>query len=129
MKYRLIFVKVLVLIMALFLIKSCYYDSNLPDTVDPGVEISFANDLIPIWDKDCNSSGCHSPGDIPPDLTPANAYDAIISGNYVDLNNPENSELYLWMRGDRNLPMPLTGPNADYNAKVLTWIIQGALNN
>lgn len=106
---------------------SCYYDAILPPEI--AGDISFSEDIIPIFNQSCNSAGCHNTGGIPPDLTPANAYNALISGNYLNVASPENSELYLWMRGERALDMPLSGPNATYNATVLAWIRQGALNN
>jgi hypothetical protein len=106
---------------------SCKYDVFTDSIVTETV--SFRNDVIPIFNQSCNSAGCHNAGGIKPDLSPANAYDALISGGYIDNGNPENSELYLWMRGDRRLPMPLSGPNASYNSIVLAWISQGAQNN
>jgi hypothetical protein len=111
------------------MLASCYYDQVVPfdPPIDVG-EVSFANDIIPIFNKDCNISGCHN-GGVAPDLRPANAYNALINGAYIDAGNPEGSELYKWMRGDRSTPMPLSGPNVTYNAKVLAWIKQGALNN
>jgi hypothetical protein len=109
------------------LLTQCTYDVNVGRVItDP---VSFANDLLPIFNQSCNSSGCHNTGGVPPDLTTANAYDALISGGYINLSAPDRSELYLWMRGERGLPMPLSGPNENYNALVLAWITQGALNN
>ena len=109
---------------------SCTYDAVL-EPEDPPItgDVSFAQDILPIFNQSCNNSGCHNTGGTPPDLTPGKAYDALKAGNYIDLNAPENSELYLWMRGQRALPMPLSGPNSLYNATVLAWIKQGALNN
>jgi hypothetical protein len=53
----------------------------------------------------------------------------LILSFYIDTLVPEDSELYLWMTGARGIAMPLEGSNASYNAKVLRWIEQGALNN
>lgn len=110
-----------------FLAGSCYYDI----VVEPEVteQVSFSADIIPIFNASCNSAGCHNTGGPPPDLAPANAYSALINGGYIRVSAPEESELYRWMRGERGLPMPLSGPNANYNATVLAWIRQGALNN
>jgi hypothetical protein len=110
-----------------FLITSCYYDTVLaPEISGP---VSFSQDIIPIFNQSCNMAGCHNAGGTPPDLSPAGAYNALVNGNYINAASPEASELYLWMRGERGLPMPLSGPNATYNATVLAWIRQGALNN
>jgi hypothetical protein len=113
-----------------FMLAGCYYDATLePLTPEVTSEISFSKDIVPIFNQSCNSSGCHNSGGVRPDLTPANAYNALNSGNYINIASPEDSELYRWMRGQRSLPMPLSGPNASYNATVLAWIKQGALNN
>ncbi len=107
----------------------CVYDQILPAEPDPGVVYSFQNDIMPIFNAACNTPGCHIPGGPPPDLSPANAYNALFKGNYINLDKPDASELYQWMKGTRRLPMPLSGPNSEYNVKVLGWITQGAKNN
>lgn len=113
-----------------FLAGSCYYDATLePLTPEVTTDVSFSKDIVPIFNQSCNSSGCHNAGGVSPDLTPANAYNSLNSGNYINVASPEDSELYRWMRGQRGLPMPLSGPDANYNATVLAWIKQGALNN
>lgn len=119
------------ILMSLILFTQCYYDDVLPDIDIPDnkTEVSFQNDIIPIFNASCNGSGCHNTGGTAPDLTPQRAYNALINGDYVDVSVPENSELFQWMKGNRALPMPLTGPNANYNSLILQWIKQGALNN
>lgn len=113
------------------LLSGCYKDKTLVS--DTGEEItrtvSFVNDIIPIFNKSCNNSGCHSAGAKAPDLTVANAFTSLSAGNYINPTNPQSSELYLWMTGKKGTPMPLSGPDKDYNALVLAWIKQGALNN
>ncbi|MBW6498476.1 MAG: hypothetical protein K0B09_08825 [Bacteroidales bacterium] len=117
------------LVFLLFL-AGCYYDAYvMPDNPEITTDVSFSKDIIPIFNQSCNSSGCHNMGGTAPDLTPTNAYNALKSGNYINTSSPENSELYQWMNGQRSLPMPLSGPNQNYNAYVLAWIKQGALNN
>lgn len=110
-------------------LSSCYYDQviEINEPIDVG-QVSFAGDIIPIFNESCNVSGCHN-GSVAPNLLPANAYTALINGGYINTANPESSELYQWMNGEKSLPMPLSGSNATYNAKVLAWIQQGALNN
>lgn len=113
------------------LLSGCYKDKTV--ILDTGEEItrtvSFSNDIIPIFNKSCNNSGCHSAGAKAPDLTAANAYLSLSAGNYMNSSTPQNSELYLWMTGKKGTPMPLSGPDKDYNALVLAWIKQGAQNN
>jgi hypothetical protein len=110
-----------------FLATSCYYDAVLEPEISG--DVSFSADIIPIFNASCNFAGCHNSGGIPPDLSPGNAFNALNAGNYINVSSPEDSELYRWMRGERAQPMPLSGPNATYNATVLAWIKQGALNN
>jgi hypothetical protein len=113
------------------LLAGCYKDKTV--IFETGEEItrpvSFVQDIVPIFNAACNGSGCHSAGGVAPDLSVANAYTALTGGNYVNTSNPQNSELYQWMTGKRAAPMPLSGPNKDYNALVLAWIKQGAQNN
>lgn len=108
---------------------TCYYDQfvDIGDNSELG-DVSFSADVISIFNQSCNTSGCHS-GSVVPNLLPEKAFNELINGSYIDVDNPEESELYQWMEGNRSLPMPLTGANASYNATVLAWIEQGALNN
>jgi hypothetical protein len=111
------------------LVLSCKYDEMLPYEPDPTIPVYFSADIIPIFNASCNGSGCHNGSGPAPDLRAESAYDALWDGGYIDVVDPPNSELYLWMRGERGFPMPLTGSNATYNSTVLSWIEQGALNN
>lgn len=114
----------------ILIMNACYYDEVLPiENVGDIGEMSFSTDIIPIFNSSCNSAGCHNQGGQKPNLTAASAYTSLTSGGYIDTKSPEASSLYLWMRGEKSLPMPLSGPNATYNAKILAWIEQGALNN
>lgn len=108
---------------------SCKYDEVLPVEPDPGIQVSFNDDLIPIFNSSCNLSGCHNGSGSDPDLRPANAYASLWDGGYIDTLVPADSELYLWMSGARGIPMPLEGVNAGYASQVLQWIEQGGLNN
>lgn len=111
-------------------LNSCYYDQVLP-APPPDLDntpMLFSADIQPIFNANCTTSGCHS-GNIAPNLLPANSYANLVNGKYINKENPEKSELYLWMAGKKSLPMPPAGPNAENNAKVLAWIKQGALNN
>lgn len=116
---------------ALFVIPGCYKDKTVIS--DTGEEITrtvtFANDIIPVFNSSCNNSGCHSAGGKAPDLSAANAYNSLMGSGYINLDNAASSELYLWMTGKRSLPMPVSGVNKDYNALILAWIKQGAQNN
>lgn len=115
----------------MFLLIGCYKDKTV--IFDTGEEITrpvgFTGDIIPIFNSSCNTSGCHNPGGISPDLSAVNAYTSLSNGGYLNTSEPQTSDLYLWMTGKKGTPMPVGGTNKDYNALVLAWIKQGALNN
>lgn len=117
-----------VLTMVAIMMAACKYDEVLPKEPDPGVVISFSEDILPIFNGSCNFSGCHNASGPAPDLRPSVAYSNLVDA-YIDLETPENSELYQWMIGARRLPMPVQGVNATQAATILEWIRQGALNN
>ncbi|MBI5858220.1 MAG: hypothetical protein HZB42_11315 [Sphingobacteriales bacterium] len=116
---------------AVLVLLGCYKDKTvILDSVDEITRpVTFSNDILPIFNNSCNTSGCHSAGGKAPDLTAANAYNSLTGGNYIKTDDPKNSELYLWMSGKKGSPMPLSGVNKDYNALILAWIKQGASNN
>lgn len=116
---------------AVLVLTGCYKDKTvILDTVDEITRpVTFSNDILPIFNNSCNSSGCHNAGGKVPDLSAASAYNSLLAGNYIKKDDPANSELYLWMAGKKGVPMPLSGANKDYNALILAWIKQGAANN
>jgi hypothetical protein len=123
-------IHIIAALMAMVVFSQCYYDQVLePIAPAPDKELSFTADIQPIFDASCNGSGCHNTGGTAPDLTAGKAYNALINGNYINTGDPESSELYQWMKGNKGLPMPVSGSNATYNATVLEWINQGAKNN
>jgi hypothetical protein len=115
----------------LLLLPGCYKDKTV--IFDTGAEITrpvtFTNDIIPIFSKSCSLSGCHINGSKSPDLSVANAYNSLKTGNYFNTVNPQTSLIYLWLTGKKSTQMPVSGLNKDINAMVLAWIKQGANNN
>jgi hypothetical protein len=103
---------------------SCEYEkrepidlSSLPD------EVSFNNDIIPVFSNNCIR--CHD-GSLTPDLTPENAYFDLSSGNYLNTDVPEESYLYKKISGNGSMSQYA----GEYNsALILKWIQQGALEN
>lgn len=121
-----------ILAFGMFLYTGCYSDQFEPEPIiiDPVDEISFSNDIVPIFVTGCNLSICHATGAVAPDLTPANAYNAMINGGYVNTADPTASEFYLWLIGDggRDI-MPPGGQDNELIELVLGWMQQGALDN
>lgn len=122
---------IVLLYTSIFLLAGCYKNESVTITTGEEVtrDVTFSKDIIPIFNSSCNSSGCHNSGGKAPDLTSVKAYTALTNGGYINTGDPESSELYLWMTGQRGTPMPTSGVNKDYNSLVLAWIKQGALNN
>jgi hypothetical protein len=126
MKKNLIYL-VVVLLFATCL-NACYYDEVATFEGVP-TNVSLKNDVQPIFDRDCNMSGCHDAGPShAPSLVKENAYEALTSGGYVNTTDPENSVLYLSVNGGG---MPAGRPPLSENDKklILGWITDGARNN
>lgn len=112
------------------LLAGCYKDKTvILDEATVTKTVSFSKDIIPIFNKSCNTSGCHSSGGQAPNLTETNALNALTVGNYFSKSAPESSIIYQKMTGKRGTPMPVSGVNKEYAALVLAWIKQGANNN
>jgi len=118
---------------SLLFITGCYKVTTLTVNNEQAVTttVNFSANIVPVFSKSCALSGCHSSGGVKPDLTAANAYNSIITGNYADLGTPENSDIYRWLTGKEAATMPLGAANnpSNINQLVLAWIKQGAKNN
>jgi hypothetical protein len=114
----------LMLISLFVFITGCEYDHPVPEPL-PDV-VSFSDNLIPYFNASCNYAGCHNAGGEAPDLTPENAYGAIMDGNYINLDNPEESLFYTKVATGGSMAPYSTPGNT---ALVLAWIKAGALDN
>ena len=120
--------------MSILFIAGCYKANTLYPNTDGALvnkEVSFVNDIIPVFSQRCGISGCHSSGGTNPDLTAAKAYTSLTNGGYINQADPKSSKLYLRLTGKVSPAMPLSGTNnpSNINALVLTWITQKAKNN
>jgi hypothetical protein len=126
MEKKLTYLAVALLVAAL--LNACYYD-KVETFVGLPTNVSLKNDVQPIFDRDCNSSGCHdaTPSHAP-SLVPEQTYNALITGGYVNTNDPVNSVLYLSVNGGG---MPAgRAPLSDIDKKIiLAWITEGAKDN
>lgn len=121
------FILLVVFCASLALLTSCEYDIVVPQKappVIPGDTISFVQDIIPVFNASCNS--CHAAGSIPPDLSPANAFNALTSGGYVVANSLDNSSLYTVCKPGGSMA---THTSAAQLALIGRWINAGAKNN
>lgn len=110
---------------------SCYYDElvaeELPDIPDD-TEISFAQDIEPLFvqpGKDCTR--CHD-GATDPDLRTGRAYNALVPA-YVVAGDAEASEFYQKLPG-RGHPFDVGFVmSPEEIALIGAWIDRGAENN
>lgn len=119
------------------LFESCTHDKGkivVPEvTCNTPAVVSFSSDIIPIFDKYCNTSGCHS-GSSPTgnlNLESSMAYSQLMkhSSGYIDTMHPDYSLLYAQINSTSQ-PMPPTGnlDKCDLNL-IYKWIQQKAKNN
>jgi hypothetical protein len=108
---------------------SCYKDIIKPelpkDPNAPPLQVSFKNELLPLFAASCTQVGCHVSGAHKPYLTPDVSYQQIVNGGFVNLPLPKESILYKMINGD----MQQYIPSADNRQKVYDWIRNGAPNN
>jgi hypothetical protein len=116
------FVRYLLFIVAVLCFASCEYDTiTFEDVViPPDDEITFSESIIPIFNSKCVD--CHD-GSIKLDLRSDKAYDALISGDYIDTDSPSDSELYKTLVGGHS------SASAADRAVILKWIELGAKND
>jgi hypothetical protein len=126
MKFRIIR-KLGYLIAGLVLFASCEYEFIVPEEVVLPDEISFKDDIIPIFNSDCNTTGCHVEGHFAVDLTPDNAYQDLFAKNMVDVDSPESSPLYTKLIESGGTHDGRSTPTQQ--ELILKWIQDGALDN
>lgn len=126
MKLRIFLIFSVILITGLV---GCYKDILSPgqDPNAPPQAVSFSGDLVPLLSANCAESGCHDGIAHKPALTPDKAYNAIMSGGYVNTVVPTNSVLYGEVKSGS---MPPSGAIKQTDMqKILDWIRNGAPNN
>ena len=107
---------------------SCYYDEVMGDSDELPQNVSFNRDVMAIFNKSCNMSGCHDAAPPhPPSLVQENAYASLIQGGFVNTTVPAESTLYgVLVEGN----MPPTGALSNREMKIiLAWLNEGAINN
>jgi hypothetical protein len=123
---------VTVICTSLALLTSCEYDIVVPEKIVPlvpdSVAVSFKDNVLPIFSSKCNMSGCHAAGAIPPDLSPANAYNSLINLNQIDTLAPIESNLYKEIKTGGGM-VSYSNITTSEAALVLKWITEGAKNN
>ena len=120
------FIFLVVICASLALLSACEYDMVVPEKAPPvivGDTISYAQDIQPIFDVEC--ANCH-PSVYKPDLTAANSYNALINGNYVVSEKPDESLLYTKCKPGASMA---THCSSAQLALIGRWINAGIKNN
>ena len=118
------------LVLALaFGLTGCYKDVIKPElAVDPDgppQQVSFAQELAPMFETNCALAGCHVSGAHKPYLKANESYNQITGGGFVNTTFPKMSILYKAVYGE----MAQYLPSAANKQKVYDWIRNGAPNN
>lgn len=124
MKFKILLLVIVAAVMA----GSCMYDWEIPEEIpdiDPNEEISFSEEILPIFNSGNNCTACHNGSQIP-DLREDNAYSSLNSTRYINKTSPEESRIYAVPHPDGNHYKKYTGTQA---VLILAWIEQGAKNN
>ncbi len=116
--------KSIVFVLAVLLFSSCYYDVIIEEEIDATTKISFTDDVIPVFNSSCVS--CHDGIVAYPDLSSANAYQSLISGNYINTEDATSSTLIQKLNEDHPFEGAITSAELQ---KIILWINQGALDN
>jgi predicted small lipoprotein YifL len=115
------------IILLMFNLYGCYYDN--PPELPPPSNVSFQNDIQPIFNQNCIS--CHG-GSVDPDLTTGNSYSSLMAlptGSIVP-GDAEGSELFEMLNGGGDNPMPPGGSISQTQIDTFgQWINEGALEN
>jgi len=109
----------------------CYKDVIKPqlavDPDGPPQQVSFAQDLAPIFESSCALAGCHVSGSHKPYMKATISYNEITGGGFVNTTFPKLSMLYKEVYGEMAQYLP-AGSSA-FKQKVYDWIRNGAPNN
>lgn len=118
---------ILLLIISISTFTSCEYEFIEPEKVVIPEVISFSDDIIPLFNNSCNISGCHASGFAILDLSPANAYTDLFRKGLINVDVPDQSEIYLKLTDSRGSHKDRSTPSEQ--ALILEWIVKGAKNN
>ena len=110
-------------------LSSCYKDVIIPqlavDPDGPPQQVSFKNELAPLFNSSCTDVGCHVSGGHHPYMTLDVSYVEIVNGGFVNTAIPKESILYIQIYGDMGVHIP----SLSDREKVYDWIRNGAPNN
>jgi hypothetical protein len=120
------FIITLLLFQIILFYTGCEYE-KIPKPIVPK-NVSFKNDVMPIFNRSCNSVSCHAAGGVAPDLSPVNAWNSLTYGGYItDSVNIANNTLFQQINSKK---MPPGGSlSAQDTTIIFTWIRKGFEDN
>ncbi len=117
-------IKISILFAFVFLLAiSCTHESQ---TLSDLPEVSFTNDVLPVFQTGCAISGCHDQSSAKEGEVYTN-YENILSS--IEPGHPENSKAYKSMTNYFQIMPPKTPLSVEDRTKIRVWILQGAKNN
>lgn len=124
---RKVFFSTIIPLGTLFLMASCDYEVIEPVDVQV-TNVSFSNDIIPIFEGSCALSGCHDATTkiMGIDFSAANAYQTIQSKSLVTAGDPDNSKLYVKISTSGTHDGRASVSDQGY---IKQWITEGAKDN
>lgn len=106
--------------------------SEIDKKTIPSKDVSFKNDIQPVFDLKCNYSGCHDDGSRAGGLSLTSWANTTSSMDIVFPGEPQNSRLIQSIKAGAVYPMPPDGyPPLTTNQidGITTWVKEGAKNN
>lgn len=105
-------------------ILSCSKDkvTQVPIAADCADTISFSNEVLPLFNQNCSTSGCHDAG---------SAASGYVFTNHTNISATADQALGAMRHDGGFTPMPLGGAKLADSLiqKVECWIAQGKMNN
>lgn len=113
-----------ILVSIILTTNACYYDIIIEEEIKASDDISFSDDITPLFQSTCVS--CHDGTTAYPDLTKNNAYSSLQNGNYISTSAPDESILITKLNSGHPYENALS--NIDIE-RLIRWMETGALDN
>ncbi len=112
------------IVVCCLVLSACYSEIIETDELSEDTEMSFSEDITPIFENSCIS--CHGSDYSSPVLTSEKAYESLTSGGYIDTEDPESSVLVKQLNSDHPYKGAITNKELQM---IVLWIKQGANDN
>lgn len=107
------------------LYSGCYKDVISPEIEYAPQNVSFSNELAPLFAAKCTDVGCHVAGGKIPYLDDVKtSFKNIVGGNYINTVFPKESNFYKYVYGEMS-----QYTTKEEKQKIYDWIRNGARNN